>query len=611
MGRSNELDGLTTLPELLVHSIERHKEKEALRQFNRTAGRWESLSYKDLGARVELWRRAYAAAGLQRGERVAILLPNGVDAVCADEGALANGLIPVPLHAIDTPGASAFIAMDSQASMLVTNKLERWNKMKSSGVQMPNLRLVLALEETAASINSESNSMPRICCRQKWLEAADAYVGDLPTGPLEDDLAGIIYTSGTTGRPKGVMLTHRNVVSNIKDTLECVSPQTDDVFLSFLPLSHTFERTAGYYLALACGCTIVYNRSILLLAEDLKTVRPTVIISVPRVYERIYARVQDRLRKSSGIARAIFERAVQIGWRDFCRRNRMPIEDSRGAWLDPLLRPLILEKVSTLLQSQFGGRLRIAISGGASLNAKVARTFCGLGLPIIQGYGLTEASPIIAGNCVEFNQPDTVGRPFQHVEVRLGENGEIQIRGPSIMKGYWNRPEDSQAAFTKDCWLRTGDVGEFTSQGLLKIKGRIKEIIVTSTGEKVPPADLEAAIETDPLFAQAYVVGENKPFLGLLAVVSPEHWKALAESLGLDPEAEASLEAPAAKTSALKRAKAAAANFPNYALPRAVVLTKTAWTIDNGLLTPTLKLKREPLSRFLRTRIDSMYASHG
>lgn len=612
MGRSSELDGLTTLPELMRRSLEKYSSREALREFDRREGAWESLTYEALGRRIDAWRRAYAAMGLARGDRVAILMPNGVDCVCADQAALACALVPVPLHAIDTPGASAFILIDSQACMLVTNKRSRWAQIRATGVELPDLKTVLVTDPEEAAEDEPAAGGPAVRSLPEWLAAGESWQGELPQLPLEDELAGIVYTSGTTGRPKGVMLTHRNIVSNVKATLECVSPQVGDVFLSFLPLSHTFERTAGYYLALATGCTVVYNRSILLLAEDLKLVRPTVIISVPRVYERIYARVEKQLeKKSSALARWLFGWAVEAGWRDFCRRNRLPVEPSKRAWLDFLARPLLAERVSRLLKSQFGGRLRIAISGGAALNPKVARLFCGLGLPIIQGYGMTEASPIIAGNCVELNQPDTVGRPFVNVEVRLAEGGEIQLRGPSIMRGYWRRPEDTAAAFTPDGWLRTGDVGEFNRDGLLRIKGRIKEIIVTSTGEKIPPANLESAIEMDPLFAQAFIVGENRPFLSLVAVVEPGEWRALAASLGIDPEDNANLEAPAAKTAALKRAKAAAADFPNYALPRAVILTKTPWTIESGLLTPTLKLKRGPLATRFSAELARLYAGRG
>lgn len=597
------LENLTTLPQLLVNSVERYGEREALRQFDKETKSWHSLSYAQLMARVMEWRRAYAAMNLERGTRIGILMPNSIDHACADQAALANGLVPVPLHAIDTPGASAFILSDSRAQVLVTNKLTRWKQIQAAGGDLQDLTAVIITED---EVDDETGMVRGL---SEWL-AAGAHVVELPEGPKEDDLAGIVYTSGTTGRPKGVMLTHGNIVSNVKATLECVFPQVGDIFLSFLPLSHTFERTAGYYLALATGCTIAYNRSVLLLADDLKTIRPTVIISVPRVYERIFARVQDKLKKSRPAARYLFDWAVEIGWRDFCRRNHLPVEHTGRAWLDGLMRPLV-RKVSSTLLDQFGGRLRIAISGGAALSSKVARTFCGLGLPIIQGYGMTEASPIIAGNNRTLNQPNTVGKPFNNVEVRLSEGDEIQIKGPSITRGYWNRPDATADAFTEDGWFRTGDVGGFNELGLLSIKGRIKEIIVTSTGEKVPPADLEAAIETDPLFSQCYVIGENRPYLSLITVVNPDEWASFAKSCGVDPADPASLDNPSVKTSALKRAKTAAGEFPHYALPRAVVLTQEPWTIENGLITPTLKLKRGPLSKKFANVIAQLYATHG
>ena len=597
------LENFTTLPQLLVNSVERYGEREALRQFDKETKSWHSLSYAQLMARVMEWRRAYAAMNLERGTRIGILMPNSIDHACADQAALANGLVPVPLHAIDTPGASAFILSDSRAQVLVTNKLTRWKQIQAAGGDLQDLTAVIITED---EVDDETGMVRGL---SEWL-AAGAHVVELPEGPKEDDLAGIVYTSGTTGRPKGVMLTHGNIVSNVKATLECVFPQVGDIFLSFLPLSHTFERTAGYYLALATGCTIAYNRSVLLLADDLKTIRPTVIISVPRVYERIFARVQDKLKKSRPAARYLFDWAVEIGWRDFCRRNHLPVEHTGRAWLDGLMRPLV-RKVSSTLLDQFGGRLRIAISGGAALSSKVARTFCGLGLPIIQGYGMTEASPIIAGNNRTLNQPNTVGKPFNNVEVRLGEGDEIQIKGPSITRGYWNRPDATADAFTEDGWFRTGDVGGFNELGLLSIKGRIKEIIVTSTGEKVPPADLEAAIETDPLFSQCYVIGENRPYLSLITVVNPDEWASFAKSCGVDPADPASLDNPSVKTSALKRAKTAAGEFPHYALPRAVVLTQEPWTIENGLITPTLKLKRGPLSKKFANVIAQLYATHG
>ena len=582
----------------------------ALKQFNRTLNAWDAISYLELNERIIEWRKAFASLGLQRGARVSILLNNSVDHVLADQATLANAMIPVPLHAIDTPGSQAFILADSGAECLVTNKLERWQAIEAAGENLSAVKTVILTDEISPA--HQSGRGPRIYGIDDFLGLGQQAVL-LPEGPTPDDLAAIVYTSGTTGRPKGVMLTHGNIVSNVIATLEHIAPapQPGYVFLSFLPLSHTFERTAGYYLPLGMGCTIVFNRSIMLLNEDFKIAHPDVLISVPRIYERIYARIIDRLSKQSAFVRFLFNTCVDVGWRRFCRANRLPVPASSLSWLDPFVWPFLKKMVATKVAMQFGGRLKVAIAGGAALNHKVARLFCGLGIPPIQGYGMTEASPIIAGNSLTLNQPETVGRPFPNVEVRLApETHEIQVRAPSVMKGYWNRPDDTAKVLSPDGWLSTGDVGEFNELGLLRIRGRIKEIIVTSTGEKVPPVDLELALETDPLFAQTYVVGEARPFISFVAVLNVEKWKELAAKLGVDPNDQLALQSNAVRSAVLKRARAAAAEFPHYALPRNVVLTLEPWTIENGLLTPTLKLKRKPLSEKFAAQIEEMYLSH-
>ena len=582
----------------------------ALKQFNRTLNAWDAISYLELNERIIEWRKAFASLGLQRGARVSILLNNSVDHVLADQATLANAMIPVPLHAIDTPGSQAFILADSGAECLVTNKLERWQAIEAAGENLSAVKTVILTDEISPAL--QSGRGPRIYGIDDFLGLGQQAVL-LPEGPTPDDLAAIVYTSGTTGRPKGVMLTHGNIVSNVIATLEHIAPapQPGYVFLSFLPLSHTFERTAGYYLPLGMGCTIVFNRSIMLLNEDFKIAHPDVLISVPRIYERIYARIIDRLSKQSAFVRFLFNTCVDVGWRRFCRANRLPVPASSLSWLDPFVWPFLKKMVATKVAMQFGGRLKVAIAGGAALNHKVARLFCGLGIPPIQGYGMTEASPIIAGNSLTLNQPETVGRPFPNVEVRLApETHEIQVRAPSVMKGYWNRPDDTAKVLSPDGWLSTGDVGEFNELGLLRIRGRIKEIIVTSTGEKVPPVDLELALETDPLFAQTYVVGEARPFISFVAVLNVEKWKELAAKLGVAPNDQLALQSNAVRSAVLKRARAAAAEFPHYALPRNVVLTLEPWTIENGLLTPTLKLKRKPLSEKFAAQIEEMYLSH-
>ena len=582
----------------------------ALKQFNRTLNAWDAVSYHELNDRITEWRRSFVSLGLSRGARVSILLNNGVDHVLADQAVMANAMIPVPLHNIDTPGSLAFILADSGAECLVTNKYARWLAVEAVGESLPALKTVILTDEVTPA--KQNPSGPKILGIDDFLGLGHA-VTELPAGPEPEDLAAVVYTSGTTGKPKGVMLTHANVVANVIATLEHIAPAPHPgyVFLSFLPLSHTFERTAGYYLALGMGCTIVFNRSIMLLNEDFRIAHPDVLISVPRIYERIYARIIDRLGKQSAFVRFLFNACVDVGWRRFCRANRLPVPESAVSWLDPLVWPIFKRLVADKVSMQFGGRLKVAIAGGAALNHKVARMFCGLGIPPIQGFGMTEASPIIAGNSLKLNQPETVGRPFPNVEVRLApETNEIQVKGPSVMKGYWKRPDDTAKVLSPDGWLSTGDVGEFNEEGLLRIRGRIKEIIVTSTGEKVPPVDLELALETDPLFAQTYVVGEARPFISFVAVLNPEEWIKLAAKLGVDPEDTLALQSNAVRSAVLKRARAAAADFPHYALPRNVALTLDPWTIDNGLLTPTLKLKRKPLAEKFAAQIEEMYLSH-
>lgn len=606
--RLEDLKKCKTLCEFVPLRARQIPQTVALRQYDRKEKAWKDVTYASLDKQITAWRRALEALHLERGARVAILLNNSVDAVLADQAVLANGLIPVPLHAIDTPGSSAFILIDSQSSALITNKADRWGLIEKTNVPMPDLKHVILTEETGIN---EKDEHRQILSKDIWL-ASGKDIQELPEGPKSEDLAAIVYTSGTTGRPKGVMLTHHNVVENVIATLIHIAPAPKPgyIFLSFLPLSHTFERTAGYYLALGMGCTITYNRSIMLLAEDLRTVKPDVLISVPRIYEKIYARINEQLGKKPAIARWLFNCAVNVGWRKFCAENKLPVPKSPWQFTDSFTGPILKKLVADKVLEQFGGNLKVAIAGGAALNGKVARVFGGLGLAPIQGYGMTEASPIIAGNSLTLNQPDTVGKLFSNLQMRLApETHEIQIRGSSIMKGYWKRPEDTARVLDSEGWLSTGDVGEINETGLLRIKGRIKEIIVTSTGEKVPPVDLELALETDPLFSQAYVVGENKPFISAVTVLNPEEWKKLAAELKVSAS-EASLKLTSVRTAILKRVKAAAADFPHYALPRKVLLTLKPWTIENGLLTPTLKLKRTPLAKFFKKEIDEIYEKH-
>lgn len=599
--RIRDLDVLSTIPEMLALQVEKRPDAVGWKSWDPVKKSWRDWTFRQGYDEVQRWRHAFAGLGLTRGTRVAMLLPNCIEAVLFDQAALANALTPVPLHAIDTPKSSAYILNDSGAEVLVTNKKLKWHLVREAA-ELPNLKLVVITDDDFA--DDPDADIPMLSLETWLAKTPDA---PLPPGPRSTDLAALVYTSGTTGNPKGVMLTHRNVLSNLRGVLQSLQPYADETLLSFLPLSHTFERTASYYLAVGTGLTLAFNRSIATLADDLKSIRPTILMSVPRVYDMIYGKLRDGLAKKPAYVRYLFNWAVEVGWRRFCRENGLPIEPSGRAWLDPLVAGFLDKKIGKQLRSVFGDRIHLYISGGAALNPAVAKVFLGLGVPIFQGYGMTETSPIIAVNKVGQNHPSTVGPKLDNIEVKLGDGGELLVRGPSVMQGYWHREEATRAILSDDGWLSTGDVAEIYQDGCIRITGRIKEIIVTSTGEKVPPADLEAAVETDPLFAQTLAVGDDRICIALVAVVNPDEWQRLCAELKLDPEDPKSLDSREAQQAALKRIKKAAADFPNYGVPRLVKLVREPWTIENGMLTPTLKLKRSIITRRYASDIDALY----
>ncbi|MBX9831503.1 MAG: AMP-binding protein, partial [Burkholderiaceae bacterium] len=582
----SDIASVYTLPQLLAYRAARTPISEAYRAFDPHTNAWVSLSWADTAQRVSTWAHALTAMQLPAAARVAILLPNGLNAMCADQSTLATGCVPVPLHAIDNPGSIAYILADCEASMLFVSQAEQWEKIQAVGTPFPALRAVVITDEDAATFKATAGSGegPAVGSLAQWLAgAAHAGSASVPKAPQADDLAAIVYTSGTTGKPKGVMLTHHNVVSDVKAVLDRISPTVDDVFLSFLPLSHTFERTGGYYLPIAAGSCVAYARSVQQLAEDMRTVRPTVLVSVPRIYERIHAKLLEKLSPTPWKMQ-LYEAAQHKGWARFCAAQGLPAPASKdgqaAGWMAALPWPVLQALVAKPLLAQFGGRVRVAVSGGAPLSPTIAKCFLGLGLPLIQGYGMTETAPVVSVNSLDDNDPACVGKALPGVEVRIGDNRELQVRGPIVMKGYWKRPEDTAKILSADGWLGTGDQAEIVN-GRIYIKGRIKEIIVTSTGEKVPPGDLELALLADPLLEQAFVVGENRPFIACVAVLKRDEWQRLAADLGLSPQDADSLNHPSVHRAVLARIEKNTASFARYAVPRAVHLTLTPWTIEN------------------------------
>jgi long-chain acyl-CoA synthetase len=419
------------------------------------------------------------------------------------------------------------------------------------------------------------------------------------------ELASIIYTSGTTGRPKGVMLSHNNMLSNAFDAMATFTMRDDDLLLSFLPLSHTFERTCGYYLQVMTGATVAYARSIPLLSEDLQTIKPTILISVPRIYERINSAIKSKLDEGSPLKRALFHLAVEVGWARFLR------EQGRGGWkLSFLLWPVLDALVAKKILARFGGRLRTAVSGGAALPAEIAHLIVGLGLPVVQGYGLTETSPIVTGNRLENNFPDSIGQPIRNVQVKLGPQSALLVKGPNVMMGYWNNPEATKAMIDADGWLNTGDIARISETGHIYITGRLKEIIVLSNGEKIPPADMESAILNDPLIDQVMIYGEGKPYLVALAVLNPVVWPQIAAKVGVRSDMPESLTDSNVEAKVLRRIARNISGFPGYAKVHRVLLLTAPWNIDNGLLTPKLSLKRNKVVEMFGAQIEELYKGH-
>lgn len=527
-------------------------------------GAWRDYSARDVAQLAARWQHVLRREGLRAGERVALCLRNGVNWVAVDMAALGLGMVVVPLYPDDNPENIIWCLKDSGARLVVLENTRQRAALQSPGPESP-------------------FPLPRMVCLQDGPGTTDLAGWPPPDAAAfevrlldPDTLATIVYTSGTSGRPKGVMLSHRNILANVAASREVVSLHGADTLLSVLPLSHMFERTCGYYLPLAAGIKVVYARGIQQIAEDLAHHRPTVLIAVPRVFERFLARLEKALARNA-FKRFLFRLTVHLGWRRFKRQATLA-----ERWLYGLLQRLVARPILERL----GGRLCLAVVGGAKVELRIARTFIGLGLNLIQGYGLTEAGPVVAANREWDNDPATVGAPLKGIETRINDAGELLVRGPSVMLGYWNNPAASAAVLDAEGWLNTGDLAAF-SDGKIVIQGRSKDILILSSGEKAPPQDIEIAILDDPLFEQVMLLGEGKAFFSLLAVTPESDEKML-----------------------VRRANAQLKSFPRYVRVRRVIPLREPWTVENGLLTATQKVRRHAVLARYQALIEQVYHQH-
>ena len=592
-----------TLPELFRARIALTPDAIAYREHDGGQNRWTDWTWRKTGEETDLWRAALANERLEPGARVATLMANSRAYVCVDQAALSLGLAIVPMHATDNPGNIAYILGDSGAEALVIDSSGYWARLAPEVAGLSTLKRIILMTGSQPSSNGPAGLDRREVQAEQWLTIANRGESRA-TLVTPEMMAAIVYTSGTTGSPKGVVLSHRNIVSNVQAVMQCVAPGPDDIFLSFLPLSHTFERTAGYYLPIASGSIVAFARSIALLGEDLRQVRPTILVSVPRIYERASLRIQETLAKSGAFGQWLFAMAERIGWHRFLVSQNATAQ--RVPMLEQLLWPVLDWLVANKIRAEFGGKLRVAITGGAPMPEAVSRRFLAMGINILQGYGMTETAPVVSVNRLERNDPASVGEAIPGVEIRIGDNDELLVRGPNVMAGYWQRPDETRQVLQPDGWLHSGDQARIDG-GRITIKGRIKDIIVTSTGEKISPADLETAITGDPLFDQVIVIGEQRPFIAAIAVLNGARLEEKAKALGITGGLAEALVSKAIRALAIARIKRAVAHLPAYATPRKVCLTLEPWTVGAGLMTPTLKLKRQAIQNFFRQQISELY----
>ncbi|MFV2060246.1 MAG: long-chain fatty acid--CoA ligase [Gammaproteobacteria bacterium] len=588
---------LSSLHQLFLTRVERSPDSIAYQQYNNELSRWENTTWHEMSLLVAQWSNMMKQEGLSKGDRIAIMLPNCKEWVVCDQAAFNLGLIVVPLYINDRAENTGYIIKSTEVKLIVFKSEEQWLILNEAMMHLSSIKKFISID---AVTDTENDRYSRL---DKWVSNASEVLPE-PVDMDQNSLATIVFTSGTTGRPKGVMLSHKNILWN---TYACSATEDfipEDIFLSFLPLSHMFERTVGYYLPVMSGAKVAYARSIELLGEDLQTIKPTILVTVPRIFERVYNKIQLGLSQKPKVASFLFNQSVIVGWQRFLySQNRVSWSIKQLFW--PILNLLVAGKI----MSKLGGRMRLAVSGGAPLSLDIAKTFIGLGLQISQGYGMTETSPVICTNELDDNEPGSVGQPLIDVEVKLGENDELLVNSPGMMMGYWNNDEATHQIIDEDNWLHTGDKAKIINRHIY-ITGRLKEILVLSNGEKVPPSDIELAISTDSVVDQVMLVGEGKAFLSAIIVLNSEIWKTLLIKHGIDQTQTSGLKNPEMIKIALGLIQNKLKNFPGYTDIYSIILSLEPWTVEAGLITPTLKLKRSSIINLFKDEIDELYKGH-
>ncbi|MEO1190861.1 MAG: long-chain fatty acid--CoA ligase [Pseudomonadota bacterium] len=587
-----------SLPALLFDQAAANGERPVL--WSKPGDAWLPVTWPDLARRVRAMAAALIAEGLEPGQRVLLVCENRPEWVIAHFAILSAGAVSVPAYTTNTASDHRHLLKDSGASAAIVSSANLGKVFLPEAAAAPDCHFVMALEPQEAPADGDVKILP-------WpdpaTEVGDQTLVDERIANLKrDEVCVFIYTSGTGGTPKGVMLSHANVLANCVaafDLLRSFGLENErQVFLSFLPLSHSYEHATGLCFALSIGAEIYYAQSVELLAANMAEVKPTLMTAVPRLYESMYQRILTGLKRQSPTKQKLFHKAVDLGTKRHAG-ERLGLLDSLQ---DKVLERLVREKV----RQRFGGRLHCLVSGGAALNPEIGRVFQALGLVMLQGYGQTEASPVISCNRPDSVKMDSVGPPLEGVEVKIAEDGEILAKGDNVMLGYWNNPQ-ATAAVIKDGWLHTGDVGHIDAEGRIHITDRKKDILVLSGGDNVSPARIEALLTMEPEIEQAYVAGDRQPHLVALLVASQAALDAHKEETGAagdretlakDPAFQARLEAAVermnAKVSVIERV-------------RRFSVAPEAFSIDNEMMTPTMKNRRHVIKAAYGPTLDALY----
>jgi long-chain acyl-CoA synthetase len=590
--------------ELFLEALDSHRKPAALRY--KRAGTWHDISHSRIYDDVKRVALGLAELGVEPGDRVAIISENRPEWLFSDFGCVMSRTISVPLYPNLPVDQVCYMLRDSEAKVVFVSTEDQQAKVREAKADSPSLEHVIVYDETPG-LTSDMRTFSQL------LELGDARVGDIPDEEYREraldtdphELLTVLYTSGTTGQPKGVMLTHNNLFSNVRSVLQVLEITSSDVSLSALPLCHIFERMAGHYTMLAAGVTICYAESLAAIDRDLLDVRPTVMTMVPRFYERTYATVEQTARESGAAHEKILGWAIDVAGK---RLNRK----LDGKLVGPLLalQYTIADRlVFSKLRAGTGGRVRFFVSGGAPLSPALAHFYLSAGLRIVEGYGLTETSPVIALNRLERIKLGTVGEPLPGVEVAIAEDGEVLTRGPHVMKGYYKMPEATAAAIDSDGWFHTGDIGELDDEDCLKITDRKKDLIVTAGGKNIAPQPIESRVKTSPYVTEVVMLGDRRRFPILVVVPDFGALEAWARSRDLEFDSHEALVRDQRVVDFMEsELLAPLADLARYERPKKVALLPRELRVDTGEITPTLKVRRRIIEEKYWELIDPLYA---